>query len=133
MNFIEWNHENEDGEKITEKIPAIWSICDTCRGNGKHSRHLGAITESDREQHWSEDEFEGYMRGEYDMQCEVCKGTGKVLEPEWSYNAEFSSWRGGADDLEKRYKSFKEDQEAWEHEDANTMFHETGGMMGSRY
>ncbi len=56
-----------------------WEICSNCEGNGKHSRHLGLITSSEREQDWSDEEFDDYMNGGYDVTCSVCRGTGKVL------------------------------------------------------
>ena len=55
-----------------------WEICSNCEGEGKHAKHLGIITGSDREE-WSDEEFSDYMDGAYDMRCEVCKGSGKVL------------------------------------------------------
>ena len=55
-----------------------WEICSNCEGNGKHSRHLGLITSSDR-QKWDDEDFDQYMHGAYDTACSVCRGTGKVL------------------------------------------------------
>ena len=55
-----------------------WEICCNCDGNGKHSKHLGVITSSDREE-WDDEEFDQYMEGAYDTPCSVCRGTGKVL------------------------------------------------------
>lgn len=54
-----------------------WEICRNCEGDGKHSRHLGVITGSDRDD-WSDEEFDDYMGGGYDTQCSVCAGSGKV-------------------------------------------------------
>lgn len=55
-----------------------WMICPDCEGNGKHSKHIGAITEEDRDRDWSYDEFDDYMAGAYDKACDMCKGSGKV-------------------------------------------------------
>ena len=55
-----------------------WEICCNCDGNGKHSKHLGVITSSDRDD-WDDEEFDDYMNGAYDTPCSVCRGTGKVL------------------------------------------------------
>lgn len=54
---------------------AKWEICCNCEGDGKHSRHLGVITDIDE---WHEDEIEAYVSGGYDVTCSVCRGTGKV-------------------------------------------------------
>lgn len=74
---IDWTHETEDGETVTDKLPAKWEICDTCNGNGKHSHAIGAITSSEWSG-WDMDEQEDYFAGRYDSTCEECKGSGKV-------------------------------------------------------
>jgi RecJ-like exonuclease len=56
-----------------------WRICPECEGEGKHSKALGIIS-SDRQDEWSEEEFENYMSGGYDQRCSTCKGTGKVTK-----------------------------------------------------
>jgi len=56
-----------------------WEICSNCEGNGSHSRHLGVITGSDRDD-WSDEEFNDYMNGSYDTPCSVCAGAGKVVK-----------------------------------------------------
>lgn len=66
---------NED-DTVTE-LPIRWVICPTCDGHGKHSRHIGALTQSDRDE-WHPDELADYMAGGYDRACEPCDGTGKV-------------------------------------------------------
>lgn len=66
------------------EYPAIWQICDDCRGEGHNASHLGAFTQSDREEMGDEwyDFQEAYMEGRYDQRCEPCNGTGKVLVPD---------------------------------------------------
>jgi len=71
--------EHGDDEDRTVHLPAEYVICSQCRGTGGHSLRFGAITQSDRDEHWDEDSFESYMRGDYDEKCEPCDGTGKVL------------------------------------------------------
>ena len=56
-----------------------WKICPECEGEGKHSQHLGIIT-SERQEEWSEEEFDNYMSGGFDKRCFTCKGSGKVTE-----------------------------------------------------
>ncbi len=78
---IEWiQHDEATGDEISHDLPAKWEICGTCQGEGRHSLALGAITEEDRDQYWSEDEWDDYRAGGYDSQCDTCKGSGKVLE-----------------------------------------------------
>lgn len=73
-------HETPDGEEITTEVPAHWVICSHCRGNGKTSvDNIGAITSDEWHRDWSFDEQESYIRGEYDVQCSRCNGTGKRL------------------------------------------------------
>lgn len=73
--------EREDGTEI--EVPAVWEICDTCRGDGSHSRRVepdGGFTSSE----WAEacaddDEFaDRYFSGGYDSPCEDCDSAGKV-------------------------------------------------------
>lgn len=74
----DYNNEESDDE-IEIRLPAVWVICDYCRGEGHHCRHLGAIT-SDEFSDWHPDEREDYFAGRYDKTCDVCNGTGKALE-----------------------------------------------------
>lgn len=69
-----------DREEARRALPSRWVICSTCEGEGKHSQHLGAITQEDIDRDWSPEEFEGYMRGDYDKMCETCAGRGTVRE-----------------------------------------------------
>lgn len=72
----------DDGTYVDEiELPTRWAICDCCRGEGKSSLYLGAITQEDREPggSWEDpDDFRAYMRGEYDCACDECGGSGKV-------------------------------------------------------
>lgn len=69
----------KDGEEIEVMLPAEWEICDSCRGSGGSSAHLGAITSDEWHQEWDEDMRADYMAGRYDRPCGECNGTGKVL------------------------------------------------------
>jgi hypothetical protein len=59
-----------------------WAICGVCRGHGTSTRHLGAYTQSDREEMGDEwYEFMDDVRaGHYDQPCPECGGSGKVQE-----------------------------------------------------
>lgn len=70
--------ENDQGEEIEVQLPAEWHICESCRGSGGSSAHLGAFTADEwREQ--DEDFQRDYMQGMYDRACDECNGAGKVL------------------------------------------------------
>jgi len=75
------SYYDSDGNEIVEELhfSMEWEICGVCRGKGSHSLALGAITQEDRDQNWDSDEFENYMQGGYDSQCDDCRGDGKVL------------------------------------------------------
>lgn len=65
-------------DDVPDRSP--WMICPECRGDGKHSKHLGEITEEDRERGWDPDDFERYISGEYDKICDACRGAGKLQD-----------------------------------------------------
>lgn len=70
-----------------------WIICPTCSGEGKSSRHLGVVNPDD----FSDDDWDYYLAGGYDVQCHVCSGTGKVRDsPEvWlQHNRQLALERG---------------------------------------
>jgi len=64
----------EDGSEKEHELPCKYEVCPTCRGKGKHSLHLGAITQEDRERDWDHESWEEYMRGGYDRTCDRCGG-----------------------------------------------------------
>lgn len=60
----------------------LWVICPGCTGDGKveNPAFCNGITSSE----WSEmhdDEQSAYMRGDYDVDCQDCGGSGKVQVP----------------------------------------------------
>jgi len=63
---------DDDGD--TTELPTVWDVCHNCGGDGSHSKHLGAITQEDRDRDWDDESFMHYLSGGYDMECEVCKG-----------------------------------------------------------
>lgn len=70
---------DSDAPWPTIKIPALYVVCSTCHGKGRHSNAIGVITQEDRDQNWDDESFEAYMRGEYDQTCEECKGLRVVM------------------------------------------------------
>ena len=68
-----------DGEITRCPITYEWEICESCRGNGSHSKHLGVIS-SESWNEWSDEDQYFYMSGGYDKTCDLCDGSGKVKE-----------------------------------------------------
>lgn len=86
---------DENGDEIEIIVPCHWEICGLCRGNGKHSHDLGAITSSEWEE-WDYDERDTYMSGGYDRTCEDCNGSGKIQSEDCeAYYVFASDWHGG--------------------------------------
>lgn len=69
----------KDGEITKCSINYEWVICDSCRGNGSHSNHLGVISHEVLSE-WDDDDFHHYSSGLYDQACDRCEGTGKYKE-----------------------------------------------------
>ena len=57
-----------EGYRI-ERVP-----CPDCRGEGKHSQHLGVINHDE----WEDEELDRYFSGKYDRTCRGCGGQGTV-------------------------------------------------------
>lgn len=74
--YKEVTYVTDDGEEVTEALPAHWEICGVCEGEGSSCAHLGVFTTDD----FREDpEFaEAYFGGSYDRPCGECDGSGKV-------------------------------------------------------
>jgi len=77
---IELEFWDEDGEEYVVRFPAKWGICDNCRGNGSHvNRSIDGNGLSADDFAEDPDFREDYMSGIYDVCCEECYGSGKVL------------------------------------------------------
>lgn len=61
-------------------LPACWTICQQCDGDGVHDHPAfsNGITSSERDE-WTDEEFDRYLDGAYDVRCDCCKGSGRVL------------------------------------------------------
>ncbi len=67
-------------EEVPLDLPKRWEICGWCNGEGSSSAHLGEVSQMmDEDPEWAED----YMAGRYDIQCEECRGDGKVRAIDW--------------------------------------------------
>jgi hypothetical protein len=69
----------EDGDVTRQGLRYQWVICDTCEGEGGHSRRFGAMTHEEFSD-WDDDSQEAYLSGRYDECCEACNGSGKLRE-----------------------------------------------------
>ena len=67
--------EDDDGEEYEIDVPAIFEVCETCRGTGKHVAP-GVDSHGISAEEFAEDpDFaEAYFRGHYDVRCYGCNG-----------------------------------------------------------
>lgn len=92
--------EDDDGLEETLVLQGRYAICDTCRGKGTH---VNPAIDCDGFEPEGPDDMEMYMSGVYDVPCNGCDGSGKILEPDADANKK--------EDLD-RYYSWVRDQ--WE-------------------
>lgn len=81
--YIEVDDEGYDNEI---EVPAKYYICEECQGHGKHSHAIdgnGITSDEWNGPDWDDESRESYMRGDYDQTCEVCEGSGKVIDVDW--------------------------------------------------
>lgn len=72
--------EDDDGNEHEVKFPTHWEICDTCHGEGHRTNPAidgNGLSPDDPD--LDEDFWDGYWSGRYDITCDDCEGTGKVL------------------------------------------------------
>lgn len=80
----EFEFRAKSGEKTVVEIPQKWVICDRCDGNGKHD-HPAFSNGISQEQFDEDPDFrDDYFAGHYDVRCEECHGSGKVLADDLS-------------------------------------------------
>ena len=78
---------DDEGEEVEHEIPAIYGVCPTCEGRGKHvDPNIDASgwheDEDDSYDPWDDrdDGRTAYQRGVYDVTCLTRKGKRAVLE-----------------------------------------------------
>ena len=83
MDQIRFTTENDDGTEIEHDLPAKYEVCPRCRGKGSHdhSAFSNGITSSEWSE-WDSEEQESYLKGDYDVPCEECKGLRVILIPD---------------------------------------------------
>lgn len=108
-------YEVEDNVPEYLSLLAKYEVCPTCRGNGKHSNHLGAFTQSDIDE-MGEDWLHDYMAGEFDKVCENCKGQRVVAVIDRENNSEKNL---------KLYDTWEEEEYRYRHESEMEMRYTT--------
>lgn len=79
----EYGDDIPEGDETPEPDRSPWVICTLCRGEGTHvNPSIDAHGISAEEMHDDPDFAESYMRGDYDVPCARCGGSGKVREAE---------------------------------------------------
>jgi len=78
---IQFTTEDDDGEETVYELPAVYEVCSTCEGKGKHV-HPDIDSHGISAQEFAEDpDFqESYFSGAYDVTCYECKGSNVVPE-----------------------------------------------------
>ena len=77
ITFCYWDIEYTD-------LPAKWEICGNCGGDGKHVNPAIDGHGISPEEFAEDPDFEeAYFSGVYDVLCQECKGSGKVLGPDF--------------------------------------------------
>jgi RecJ-like exonuclease len=121
MTFYRDDNEDDAGEEYELEVPARWKICSRCKGNGHHSNPSidgNGITQSEWAE-WDEEDREKYMRGAYDVCCECCSGTGKVLVVDTvlfkeRHPKEYRCWCKREKE-DAKYRAIADSEARWEH------------------
>ena len=78
---IEFITIDDFGMETTHRLPAVWEVCPTCEGEGKHvNRNVDGHGITAEEFADDPDFAEDYFAGVYDVTCEECKGRRVVKE-----------------------------------------------------
>lgn len=84
MNYINYSSGakvDENNEPVVVKLPAHWEICFNCEGNGHHTNRSidGHGLTYEEINSFGDGFLEDYLSGVYDVTCNTCNGTGKLL------------------------------------------------------
>jgi hypothetical protein len=120
-----------EGEKTVE-LPAMWDICNRCKGEGTHINPNidghGITGEEWYGPDWDDESREAYMSGGYDVACEAGCTAGKVLVPD-----EEACKQEPLKSLLEKYKEQQDRNARYDREDRHTRYMESGGREGSRW
>lgn len=109
-----------DGAEHEIEAPAHWRICSRCDGDGHHSNPSidgNGITQSEWAE-WAPEERDTYMSGGYDVPCDDCGASGKILEIdaaafERKYPAFYRLWEQSEREDEE-YQDMADSEAKWE-------------------
>lgn len=76
-NFLVFDLLSDDGDEVEIRLPCKWEVCSRCEGKGVHTNPAidgHGITMEERDRDWTDEEWEGYMGGMYDVRCYDCSG-----------------------------------------------------------
>lgn len=69
------------GDEVEVSLPAVFVVCHRCEGKGTHVNPAIDGNGLSREDFDADPDFaEGYMRGDYDIACQTCKGLRVVTQ-----------------------------------------------------
>lgn len=120
----DWHFDEKDVE-----LPAVWDICQRCKGEGQHSNPSidgnGITSEEWFGPDWDDESREAYMNGEYDVACEAgCTG-GKVLVPD-----EDACKNEPLKSLLEAYEKQQDERRRDDYADRRMRYMESGGREG---
>lgn len=97
MASIMWERDNGEGEVEVLEVPAKWTVCDGCGGEG---RVLSPAFRGQLDSEFMEDEefmqeYKKGGRGIYSCACPECNGRTTVLAPDTStaIGREYAAWK----------------------------------------
>jgi hypothetical protein len=78
-----------DGTEVEYSLPGKFEVCHRCEGSGTHVNPSIDGNGISPEEFAEDPDFEeSYFRGDYDVQCSMCKGARVVAEPDvtrWTF------------------------------------------------
>lgn len=112
--------EDSEGGERDVVAPARWEICSRCSGDGHHSNPAidgNGITSSEWGE-WDPEERDDYMSGRYDVSCEECRSSGKVVVvDEVAFKEacpeDYAAWKKSSADDEE-YQEMCDSEAKWE-------------------
>ncbi len=75
-----------EGDYHRLDLPTKWAICPECDGDGHclpHGMRGYGYTQEEWDRDWDHEDRQRYFSGGYDVQCDVCHGSGKVQSTDW--------------------------------------------------
>lgn len=73
-----YNEETDEYDKEVN-LPGKWEICWRCRGEGVHDHEAFSNGFTGNEEWFDEDCREAYYNGQFEVPCDECGGSGKIV------------------------------------------------------